>query len=55
MASPTLQYEQAGHIGGLAPRTNNTVSPLPTNSILAILKNMLELEQWTNWNKELRQ
>jgi hypothetical protein len=38
-------YEQANHIRG--PQTNFTVSPRPSNSLLAILKNILELKQWT--------
>jgi hypothetical protein len=31
------------------------VSPRPSNSLYAMLKNTLKLEQWTNRNQELRQ
>jgi hypothetical protein len=55
MVSPTTIdfYEQAIHIGG--PKTNFTVSPLSSHSLLAIFLNILELEQYTNRNKEFRQ
>ncbi len=32
-----------------------TVSPRSLNGLLAILKNTLELEQFTNWNQEFTQ
>jgi hypothetical protein len=37
------------------PQTNNTISLRPSNSPLAILKNILDLEQWKKWNEEFRQ
>jgi hypothetical protein len=46
-------YEQAIHIR--EPRTNFTVSPRSSNSLSAILKNILELDQGTNRNQEVRQ
>ncbi len=45
--------EQAKHIRGT--RTNSTFSLRPLNSLLAILKNTLELEEWTNKNQEFSQ
>jgi hypothetical protein len=45
-------YKQANHIRG--PRTNFTVSPRPSNSFLAILKNILDqLQWWINRNQDL--
>ncbi len=52
MASPTLQ-EISNHIQGR--RTNFTFSPRPWNSLLVILKTILELDQWANSNQEFRQ
>jgi hypothetical protein len=44
-------YEQANYIRGR--RSNFIVTPRPSNSLLAILKAILEvLEQWTNMNPE---
>ncbi len=43
-------YEQAKHIRGL--QTNVTFSPRPLNSLLAFMKNILELEEWTDRNEE---
>jgi hypothetical protein len=37
------------------PQTNFTVFPRSSNGLLAILKNTLELEQWTNRNQEFAQ
>jgi hypothetical protein len=36
-------YEQSKHFRG--PRTNFTFSPQPSNNLLAILKNLSELEE----------
>jgi hypothetical protein len=55
MASPAL-HEQANFIRG--PQNFFPVSPRPSNILfifLAILKNTLELEQWTNMNQEFSQ
>jgi hypothetical protein len=46
-------HELANHI--LGPQTNFTFSPRPSNSLLAILKNISDLEHWTNRNQEFRQ
>jgi hypothetical protein len=43
--TPIDFFEQANHIQG--PQTNFTVSPRPSNGLLAILKNILELKQWS--------
>jgi hypothetical protein len=43
-------YKQAKHYRG--PQTNLTFSPRPLTSLLAILKNILELKEWTNSNQE---
>jgi hypothetical protein len=46
-------YEQASHIRG--PQNLFTVSPPSSKDLLAILKNTLELERWTNRNQEFTQ
>ena len=51
--TPIDFFEQANHIRG--PQTNFTVSLRSSNFLLAILKNTLELEQWTNRNQEFLQ
>jgi hypothetical protein len=37
------------------PKTKFTFSPLPVNSFLAILKNISQLEEWTNRNQKFSQ
>jgi hypothetical protein len=51
--TPIDFYEQAKHIPGM--QANFTFSLRPLNSILAILKNILKLEEWTNRNQEFSQ
>ncbi len=46
-------YEHAKHIQGM--QTNFTFSPRPLNSLLVILKNILEREECTNRNQEFNQ
>jgi hypothetical protein len=48
--TPKELYEQANHIQG--PRTNLLFSPRLSKSLLPILNNRLELEQWINRNQE---
>jgi hypothetical protein len=45
--------EQAKHIRGTWK--NYIFSLQPLHSLLAVLKNILELEEWTNRNKEFSQ
>jgi hypothetical protein len=51
--APTDFYEKANIFEGRF--TNLTFSPWPLHSLLAILKNILELEKWTNGNQEFGQ
>jgi hypothetical protein len=51
--TPIDFYEQVKHIQG--SQTKFTFSPRPLNSLLAILKNILELEEWTYRNQEFNQ
>jgi hypothetical protein len=45
MVSPTLYTQQTNHIRGL--QINVTVSPRSSYGLLAIMKNILELEEWS--------